>query len=106
MPNVRLPLSGDVLQNINPWNWFLKAGQVGLVNINLGRSADPDLEEEILNEVGSYGRQLGRIGDVLGVLLKHVQPEKLSEDDRMKIYAFKAQLAEIERLKEQRKASA
>jgi hypothetical protein len=106
MPNVRLPLSGDVLQNINPWNWFLKAGQVGLININLGRSADPELEEEILNEVGSYGRQLGRIGDVLGVLLKHVQPEKLSEEDREKIYAFKSQLAEIERLKKQRTASA
>lgn len=106
MPNVRLPLSGDVLQNINPWNWFFKAGQVGLVNINLGRSADPALEEEILNEVGSYGRQLGRIGDVLGVLLQHVQPEKLSEEDRMKIYAFKNQLAEIERLKSNRSAGA
>ena len=23
MPNFRLPLSGDVLQNINPWNWIL-----------------------------------------------------------------------------------
>jgi hypothetical protein len=106
MPNFRLPLSGDVLQNINPWNWFLKAGQVGLVNINLGRSADPGLEEDILNEVGSYGRQLGRMGDVLGVLLKHVQPDKFSEEDSMKIYAFKNQLAEIEKLKKQRAASA
>ena len=104
MPNFRLPLSGDVLQNINPWNWILKAGQVGLININLGRSVDPALEEEILNEVGSYGRQLGRIGDVLGVLLQHVQPEKLSEEDRITIYAFKTQLAEIERLKHKHNA--
>ena len=104
MPNFRLPLSGDVLQNINPWNWILKADQVGLININLGRSADPALEQEILNEVGSYGRQLGRINDVLGVLLQHVQPEKLSEDDRIKIYAFKTQLAEIERLKQKHSA--
>ena len=100
MPNFRLPLSGDVLQNINPWNWILKAGQVGIININLGRSADPALEEEILHEVGSYGRQLGRISDVLGVLIQQVQTEKLSEDDHIKIYAFKAQLAEIERLKQ------
>ena len=102
MPNVRLPLSGDVLQNINPWNWFLKAGQVGLVNINLGRSADPALEEEILEEVGSYGRQLGRIGDVLGVLLKHVRIDDLSDDEKKKIWAFEAQLAEVARLKERR----
>jgi hypothetical protein len=101
MPNVRLPLSGDVLQTINPWNWFFRAvgNQVGLVNINLGSSANPKLEEEILDEVGSYGRQLGRIGDALGVLLKHVKPADLSDDENMKIWAFKNQLAEIERLK-------
>ena len=54
MPNLRLPLSGDVMQTINPWNWFFKStgSQFGLVNINLGRSADPALEEDILNEVG------------------------------------------------------
>ena len=41
-----------------------------------GRSAEPDLEEEILNDIVSHGRQLGRIGDVLGVLLKHVSPPR------------------------------
>jgi hypothetical protein len=106
MPNVRLPLSGDVMQNINPWNWFFKSvgGQFGLVNINLGRSADPALEEQILDEVGSYGRQLGRIGDVLGVLLKHLDPAVLSDEDKKKIWAFENQLADIERLKSARAA--
>ena len=106
MPNVRLPLSGDVLQAINPWNWSFKSmgSQFGLVNINLGRSADPELEEQILDEVGSYGRQLGRIGDVLGILLKHVQTDNLSEDEKSKISAFERQLAEVERLKSKRAA--
>ena len=101
MPNVRLPLSGNVTQAINPWNWMLNSvgGQFGIVNINLGRSADPELEEQILEEVGSYGRQLGRISDVLGVLLKHVKVDELSDDDKKKIWAFESQLAEIERLK-------
>ncbi len=104
MPNVRLPLSGDVIQAINPWNWMLNSvgGQFGLVNINLGRSADPELEAQILEEVGSYGRQLGRIGDVLGVLLKHVRMDDLSDDEKKKIWAFEAQLAEVERLKDRR----
>lgn len=107
MPNVRLPLSGDVTQTINPWNWFFKSvgGQFGLVNINLGRSADPALEEQILDEVGSYGRQLGRMGDALGVLLKHVKAEDLSDDDKKKLWAFESQLAEIERLKKTRRAT-
>lgn len=101
MPNVRLPLSGDVVQAINPWNWFLKftGSQIGLVNINLGRSADPELEEQILDEVGSYGRQLGRIGDVLGILLRHIDLKGLSDDEQTKIAALRTQLAEIDGLK-------
>ena len=106
MPNVRLPLSGDVTQAINPWNWMFNSvgSQFGLININLGKSADPQLEEQILEEVGSYGRQLGRLGDVLGVLLKHVKLSNLSDDDKKKIWAFESQLTEIERLKAQRRA--
>lgn len=101
MPNLRLPLSGDVLQTINPWNWFLKlsGSQVGLININLGRSADPRLEQEILEEVGSYGRQLGRIGDVLGILLRHVELKGLTDDEQDKVAALRTQLAEIDQIK-------
>lgn len=38
-----LPLYGDVSQTINPWTCFTRraAGQVGLVNIDLGKSGDP-----------------------------------------------------------------
>lgn len=106
MPNVRLPLSGDVLQTINPWTWFTRFSgtqQLGLVNINLGRSADPTLEEQILEEVGSYGRQLGRLGDVVGILLRHVELKGLSEEEKDKIAALRVQLAEIESLKERRR---
>ena len=33
MPDFKLPLSGDVVQAINPWNWFFRSegGQFGLV---------------------------------------------------------------------------
>ena len=80
MPNVRQPLSAYVTQAIKPRNRMLNSvgSQFGFVNINLGRSADPELEERILEEIGSYGRQLGRIGDVLSVLLKHIHVEDLS----------------------------
>lgn len=104
MPNVRLPLSGAVAQTINPWNWMLNlvGTQFGLIHINLGRSSDPELEGQILDEVGSYGRQLGRIGDVLSVLLEHVNVDHLSDEDKKKIWAFESQLNEIERLKARR----
>ena len=59
-------------QTINPWTWNFQGAQFGLFNIDLGQSRDPALERTILDEVGSYGRQLGRIGDALEVILKHV----------------------------------
>src|SRR5262245_31316746 len=106
MPNFHLPLSGDVNQSINPWTWFFKTvgNQFGLININLGKSSDPELEDRILNEVGTYGRQIGQIGDALEVLLNHVQLDQLTPDERKAITAFRYQLDEVNRLKEQRKA--
>lgn len=104
MPYFKLPLSGDVIQAINPWNWFFKSqnGQFGLVNINLGKSADPELEQRILDDVGSYGRQLGRIGEALEVLLDHVKLDRLAAHERAAIEDFRLQLAQVKRLKEQR----
>ena len=65
MPTFKLPLSGDVVQSINPFTAFMTGGQFGLVNINLGQSSEPKVEEEVLSDVASYGKQLGRIGDAL-----------------------------------------
>jgi len=103
MPYFKLPLSGDVIQAINPWNWFFssKGGQFGLVNINLGKSADPELEHRILDDVGSYGRQLGRIGEALEVLLDHVKLDRLDARERAAIEDFRLQMAQVKRLKEQ-----
>ena len=50
--------------------------QVGLVNIELGQSSNPAVEEEVLTDVASYGKQLGRIEDALVVLLAHFRPER------------------------------
>lgn len=104
MPYFKLPLSGDVMQAINPWNWLFKSegGQFGLVNINLGKSADPELEQRILDDVGSYGRQLGRISEALEVLLNNVKLDRLNMDERAVIEDFRLQLAQVKRLKKQR----
>ena len=48
--------------------------QFGLININLGQSSNPTVEEEVLTDVASYGRQLGRISDALAVLLARLPP--------------------------------
>jgi hypothetical protein len=106
MSSFRLPLSGNVSQAINPWTWFqnLFGNQFGFINIDLGKSSDPDLEAQILSDVGSYGRQLGQITDALQVLLRHVPLEKLNADEQRALQAFRYQAEEIERIKHKRQA--
>jgi hypothetical protein len=102
MPTFKLPLSGDVVQSISPFTaWLSPIGsQFGLININLGQSGDPKIEEEVLADVGSYGRQLGRIGDALTVLLAHFHPASpLSAEEEKAINALKDMLRKIADIK-------
>ena len=99
--NWSMPLSGDVTQAINPWSWTFGSAtsQLGLVNINLGRSGNPQVEQEVLDEVGSYGKQLGCIGDALAVLIKHVKLDELAPAERDAITKLRFQLEAIEQIK-------
>ena len=101
MTAFKLPLSGNVTQFISPWaNWFSDS-QVGLININLGQSSAPEVEQEILEDVGSYGRQLGRIGDALAVLITHFHPERpLDAKEEKALRALRAMLDQIGDIKE------
>lgn len=100
---VRAPFSGNVDQTINPWTWFLRMTgvEVGQLNVYLGDTSKPELERQILETVGTYGRQIGQIGDALAVLLKHVKLDDLQPDERDAIAALTEQLAQIDRLKRQ-----
>ena len=107
MPDFKLPLSGDVTQTINPWTIFFNpvGSQIGLFNINLGTSSEPAVESQVLSDVASYGKQLGRIGDALIVLLAHFRPAgKLSEADEKAIRDLKSMLNGIADVKERHSA--
>ena len=107
MPSFKLPLSGDVVQSINPFTAFMTGGQFGLVNINMGQSSEPKVEEEVMTDVASYGKQLGRIEDVLLVLLKHFHPQKpLSDEETGAIDALKEMLHKIAAVKKKHKRKA
>jgi len=107
MPDVNLPLSGAVTQTIDPWtSWFSAFGsQVGLINVNLGTSSDPDIEKAVISKVASYGKQLGRIEDALVVLLKHFRPEgKLTPAEDRAIRALRRMVEDIDDIKQRRAA--
>ena len=103
MPTFKLPLSGDVAQTINPWTAYFNpvGGQYGLININLGLSSAPKIEEEVLSDIGTYGKQLGRVGEALLVLLAHFHPTKpLTTEELGAIDAVKTMLARIAEVKQ------
>jgi hypothetical protein len=86
-------------QAINPWTFSQQGGQFGLVNIDLGGAGDSDLERKLLDRVGSYGKQIGRIGDALEVIMKHVKLEHLTSDEQDALDILKGQLAEVRQAK-------
>ena len=88
-----------LMQAINPWTWYNDGAQIGLVNISLGQTPHPGIERKLLDEVGSYGRQIGRIGDALEVLMRHVDREKLSRKERDALVILEGQLAAVRRVK-------
>lgn len=86
-------------QAINPWNWTFEGSQLGLINVNVGATQFPETERAILDEVGSYGRQIGRIGDALEVLIAHLDTSKLGERERDALAILQGDLAAVRRIK-------
>ena len=97
----QFPWSGDVSQWINPMtSWF--TGNTGnLVSINYA-SSNPRMEEKIVREVAGYGRQLGRICDVLEALTELPDVKKqLNSTQRKAVEEFREMTAEICKAKEE-----
>ena len=69
-------------------------------------AGNSDLERKILEKVGSYGRQLGRLGDALEVILRHVKLEDLSSDEQDVLKVLEGQLAQVRQAKADQRASA
>ena len=107
MANIRLPLSGNVPVDINPFQWiFGPNADVSLFSVNLGRSSDPDQEQAIL-DVASYGRQLGRISEALLAVLAVLDRThaEYTDDQRNAIEDFRALMREIAAAGARRKVS-
>jgi hypothetical protein len=102
------PLSGAVSQLFELTNsWFRAIGsQIGLVNITVGSTANPEAEKEILEDVGTYGRQLGRVGDALRVLIDHLEQAgqlQVTGKDKKALVAFSYQMDKVDDIKAKHK---
>jgi hypothetical protein len=106
MGTMQLALAPEKLwQAINPWSFYNQGAQIGLVNIEIGQTAHPEIEQAVLDEVGSYGRQLGRIGDALEVLVRHVDRAKLTREEDDALSILMGQLAAVRKVKARERAT-
>lgn len=97
----------NLWQAINPWSFAITGEQLGLVNISIGQTSHPELEREILDEVGSYGKQLGHIGDAVEVLIGLIgDRSKLTKEQNDALKVLEGDLAEIRQRKRAAKRAA
>lgn len=97
---LRAPLSGDVTQDIDPSLVRGTGDQLGLININTTRAGDPQLERRIVEQVASYGRQLGQLIDAVDVVIRRDAGEPLSPDDELALEQLQSLRSEIAATKE------
>lgn len=103
MTKIQLPLAGDVNQAFRFFTSAFSAvgSQFGFINIYNARSSAPEIEQEVLEEVGSYGKQLGRMADAVSVLLAKLPEDvKLSAEEEMALAKFRVMVDDVNSIKE------
>ncbi len=76
---INYPLSGavDVSQR-----FMQQMGYINIYNIKTGDEQNgPEIEKKIINDVASYGRQLGWIIDVLNIIVDRYELKDLTEEE-------------------------
>ncbi|GAA0764924.1 hypothetical protein LRH25_09685 [Ideonella azotifigens] len=103
MQNVYLPLQlplqmapSSLSQSILP-NWSFN-----LFNVNVGASSNAAVEQEALQTVGSYGKQIGHLAEALEVVigqLKLLEDRALSQKDKDSLRIFLGDISAIRKIK-------
>jgi len=80
----------DTIGSYNPVTSWLSGAmsQIGFINISNMSSGDSDLEKSIIREVGSYGRQLGRITEALQAVCNHLDYTNWGSDEQQAVKDF------------------
>ena len=99
MANVYMPLQlapGSLTQPILP-NWSFN-----LFSVNLGASSNAKVEQQVLDQVGSYGKQIGHLAEALEVVIQKLQlleHTTLSQDDKDAVQVSLGDVAAVRKLK-------
>lgn len=99
MNNVSMPVQlvpTNLSQPILP-NWGFS-----FFNINLGSSSNPEIEHQVLEEVGSYGKQIGRLAEALEVVILKLDllDKELTQEERDAVVQFLGDVADVRNIKD------
>ena len=87
---------GTLNQPILP-NWSFN-----LFSINLGLTSNPDVEQRALEQVGSYGKQIGHLSEALEVVIQKLQlmaSNDLSQSQKDALQVFLGDVAAVRAIK-------
>lgn len=99
MENVYMPLQfapSNLNQPILP-NWSFN-----LFNVSLGVSSNAAIEQEALQTVGSYGKQIGHLSEALELIigkLKLLESQELSRSEKDTLRVFLGDVSAIRKIK-------
>lgn len=100
MDYVYMPLQwapSQLNQPILP-NWSFN-----LLNVNLGTSSNAAVEQQALDKVGSYGKQIGHLAEALEVVIRQLsllERTALSQSEQDALTVFLGDVAAVRRLKQ------
>lgn len=73
-----------------------------LFSVNLGATSNAGIEQEVLQNVGSYGKQIGHLSEALEVVIKRLKmldAAELSRDDRDALQVFLGDVSAVRKIK-------
>jgi hypothetical protein len=79
-------------------NWERMYNPQFIINYN---GDDVGIENTVLRQAGSYGKQLGKLFDVLDVLIAHLDPQVLKPEEQKALEDFRQLQGVVSRAKEQ-----
>lgn len=73
-----------------------------LFSVNLGATSNAAVEQDVLQNVGSYGKQIGHLAEALEVVVKRLkllEAKELSQEERDAIQVFLGDVAAVRKIK-------
>ncbi len=73
-----------------------------LFSVNLGATSNAKVEQQVIEQIGSYGKQIGHLTEALEVVIKQLQlldSKALSQDERDALLVFLGDVAAVRKIK-------